>query len=656
MSSHDVSVFDRYTWDSALFLLAFSLHKYPIAGDAVRFLRWRLQWDSRNRLDPTRFVDVYLLLVLSAWWQRQYVIAFLSRSIVFRIILATIVTAVLLYLGSVFSTWRNRAVQNSWTRAILKQDALSTPWIIPSRTKHTRIFPKQHSFAYSYLAVAVPVGFKGWCWPMLSVDVSYAWGWFHVQASDHLERGHAHLDLKEKLSHYLQSQGVQDSDWTYAYLLTAPRFLGYSFNPVSFWYIYDARRRLKKMILEVNNTFDERRMYLLDGEDEPCDGSSAKFKQTWPKDFHVSPFNSRKGSYSLTASDPFSCEGCKLSPVDNTIVMSSSKHHAKLIASLKSEGDALNPRDMTRLQMLRFLARWWWVGFFTFPRIVKEAGILFFKRKLHVWFRPEVLDTSIGRHASPVEKLLQPFADDYISSSIRDSPLSLVVLYERPDGTSIEICSDQSTLTKDGADQRHLKIRILTPAFYSRFIHYARVREAFDRESLFTDEKNRTIWISDPVLLAEVFSRNEKGSTPSSLSWGKRLRWSLHMSLRCPAAAQAYPNSSTNHAYNVTDIRPSVLSGLDRFVLEQGKDSWLYLRCCGRVFLAERFAFGVVPIIDLLDFLLRALLCYWVTVPAILSPARLPRSSEIFDYSLLQVIGDVLGLWALHLWSQTKGL
>ncbi|KAL8954704.1 MAG: hypothetical protein Q9183_006972, partial [Haloplaca sp. 2 TL-2023] len=56
------------------------------------------------------------------------------------------------------------------------------------------------------------------------------------------------------------------------------------------------------MILEVNNTFDERRMYFLKNlnPDEQnqvettTDPPKPKFKTTWPKDFHVSPFNSRK--------------------------------------------------------------------------------------------------------------------------------------------------------------------------------------------------------------------------------------------------------------------------------------------------------------------------------------------------------------------------
>jgi hypothetical protein len=56
---------------------------------------------------------------------------------------------------------------------------------------------------------------------------------------------------------------------------------------------------------------------------------------------------------------------------------------------------------------LKFLVLWWWVGLVTYPRIVLEAGKLFFRRKLHVWFRPEPLKTSIGRHAHATEQVLE---------------------------------------------------------------------------------------------------------------------------------------------------------------------------------------------------------------------------------------------------------
>jgi hypothetical protein len=226
-------------------------------------------------------------------------------------------------------------------------------------------------------------------------------------------------------------------NYPYTYLVTAPRFLGYSFNPVSFWYLYDRRKDLKAMILEVNNTFDERRMYFLksdesDGhklngnevpdrglpsdletrnlESAPKEMIPSKFNAIWSKDFHVSPFNSRKGAYSLKAADPFahhfvaSTLNSNGGQVDNTITLSSSKNHPKLVARVFSTSDSIDPCSLTLLQALKFVISWSWAGFVTFPRIVREAGKLFFLRKLHVWYRPEVLKDSIGRNDTDDER------------------------------------------------------------------------------------------------------------------------------------------------------------------------------------------------------------------------------------------------------------
>ena len=205
--------------------------------------------------------------------------------------------------------------------------------------------------------------------------------------------------------------------------MTAPKFLGYSFNPVSFWYLYDKTRKLIAMILEVNNTFDERRMYFLEQaagcdvdkaiDDDPIETlphatllsefPPSRFSNTWSKDFHVSPFNSRKGSYSLKAEDPFSPRSTSGLSISNTITLSSSKGHPKLVARIDSTAASIDPSKLGIWGVSRFIASWWWVGLVTFPRIVREAAKLFFKRKLHVWFRPEVARSSIARKATTYE-------------------------------------------------------------------------------------------------------------------------------------------------------------------------------------------------------------------------------------------------------------
>jgi DUF1365 family protein len=212
---------------------------------------------------------------------------------------------------------------------------------------------------------------------------------------------------------------VDDADWSYAYLVTAPRFFGYSFSPFSFWYIYDSDHHLCKMIVEINNVFGERRMYLLDGSNivpgtpQSTDteasgpdlppGAKSRFNDIWMKDFHISPFNSRKGSYVLKALNPFPYAMYDSPAIDNTITLISTKDHAKLVARLNSIGQALDPDSMSVSDTLRMIWSWWWVGLLTLPRIVKEGTQLFLKRSLHMWSRPEVLYTSVGRTPISIE-------------------------------------------------------------------------------------------------------------------------------------------------------------------------------------------------------------------------------------------------------------
>ena len=317
-------------------------------------------------------------------------------------------------------------------------DVSFKPFIFPCQTSHSRMFPKTHSFSYSYLMVGVPVGWQGSIGSMISADLDHIpqlgsgqplklqRAWFSVEAADHLERGNVHLGLRGKLHKYLKSIGERPEDYPFVYLVTAPRFLGYVSNPVSFWYLYDQERQLKAMVLEVNNTFDERRSYFSKDTDDKSGKSSPtnefpieaekpkqncspinspfKYRNTWQKDFHVSPFNSRKGTYSLSAYDPFNPGLTSVNSIYNTIVLNSSKAYAKLVARVYSTQPPIDPLIMNLWAKIRFLIAWWWVGFATFPRTVKEAGRLFFTRKLHVWFRPEVGRETIGRKETDRER------------------------------------------------------------------------------------------------------------------------------------------------------------------------------------------------------------------------------------------------------------
>ncbi|KAK8182887.1 hypothetical protein BC567DRAFT_192814 [Phyllosticta citribraziliensis] len=472
------------------------------------------------------------------------------------------------------------------------------------------MFPKKHSFVYSYLLVGIPVGptdHPRRYGSLISVDTDLLprhqnrRGWFHVQGSDYLERGGQDNTLKGKLAQYLRSQGVDDESWHHAYLVTAPKFLGYQFNPVSFWYIYSEENELRFMVLEVNNTFDERRMYLLkaaDNTSEKRDSNAMKFVETWPKDFHVSPFNSRKGSYALTARDPFF--GSPQTPkFDNSIVLNSSEGRAKLVARVFSEKSPLDPRTATKSDSFSFISKWWWVGFMTFPRILRQASKLYFRRKLDIFFRPEILPTSVARQPTAEEVALEAFFRRYLCALAKQSPLR--VSYSPPPGMGTSETFPSSKLPTSASED--IEIRVLTPAFYSRFVHYAHSSEAFDRECIFTEERNRTVWISRPELLPDLpLAKLDNSVDSKDKDRNGRLGWALVKKLRCPPAAASYPDKVDSiKTHTREDIRVQKFSPLDEYVHEHCPDTHIYRRCLVKLFLAQRYVAGFTEVLDFVD-------------------------------------------------------
>lgn len=128
-----------------------------------------------------------------------------------------IVTFLALRLASVFYYMLGSQVKPD-IQPVSKDDTTATsflkPLIFPSRTSHARLFPKKHSFSYSYLLVGVSVGWRGVVGPLLSVDeddaargaTSGRGAWLSVRAEDHLHRGYDHRGLKGKLESFLATQ------------------------------------------------------------------------------------------------------------------------------------------------------------------------------------------------------------------------------------------------------------------------------------------------------------------------------------------------------------------------------------------------------------------------------------------------------------------
>lgn len=154
-------------------------------------------------------VDLCLVLAFVGW-NHASTITSLTKSLDlthFRIIAGAVFPA------SLVCYWFLGCILNVQTA---KWNGPSRPFLVPSRTTHTRLFPKKHSFSYSYLVVGVPVGYSGNANGMISANVpgtsswlSYLLGrraWFDVNPADYLQRGHRDDGLRGKLDDYLENQ------------------------------------------------------------------------------------------------------------------------------------------------------------------------------------------------------------------------------------------------------------------------------------------------------------------------------------------------------------------------------------------------------------------------------------------------------------------
>lgn len=111
-----------------------------------------------------------------------------------------------------------RYIVNLWVSVSSDDDHPMKAMFFPCQTSHTRLFPKKHSFRYSYLMVGIPIGWKGTAGGLLSADMEKSqspWylrlfslrpsgSWWSVDGENYLARGSA--GLQEKLEGYLESE------------------------------------------------------------------------------------------------------------------------------------------------------------------------------------------------------------------------------------------------------------------------------------------------------------------------------------------------------------------------------------------------------------------------------------------------------------------
>jgi DUF1365 family protein len=160
------------------------------------------------------------------------------------------------------------------------------------KLRHRRFSPKPHAFRYPVFMAFLDVD----CLPELMRVSPFSgynqWNWTSYCERDHF--GDARLSLRERLKIDAARNGVALPDGP-IFLLTHLRYLGYVFNPVSFYYCYDDAGVLRTMMAEVNSTFGETHNYWLDASNQRPSPTAQRYST--PKQMHVSPFMDMRMEY-----------------------------------------------------------------------------------------------------------------------------------------------------------------------------------------------------------------------------------------------------------------------------------------------------------------------------------------------------------------------
>ena len=204
--------------------------------------------------------------------------------------------------------------------------------------RHRRFRPRSHAFTYNLFMAWLDIDRI----PELMAQAPWTsynrFNWASFEERDHF--GDPRLSLRERVAQDARAHGVPLPDGP-IFLLTHLRYLGYCFNPISFYFCYRKSGDLDTILAEVNSTFGESRNYWLWPPNRQPPANALHYR--CPKTMHVSPFMDMNLDYEFVLTDP----GDKLVAHMNTIEIQSAKPFFD--ATLALEHQPWTSRNLTRL-------------------------------------------------------------------------------------------------------------------------------------------------------------------------------------------------------------------------------------------------------------------------------------------------------------------
>ncbi|KAG7447389.1 uncharacterized protein BT62DRAFT_948459 [Guyanagaster necrorhizus] len=289
--------------------------------------------------------------------------------------------------------------------------------VLKNHVTHARFLPTPSKHAFSYPTVSLLVSLKAL--ESGKLDLGYGlifrygglWGRLTgLRADPYLSPQRGAESILDKLNAFLAAHEYGENMLDDAWMMTMPSYLGFEgINPLTVYFCYKAGV-LWLTVLEIHNTFGESHVHVLEvgKREDPC---STGFDHQWtfPRDFHVSPFNDRSGFYTIHLRKPSHPPGEDYTPyapplpvVRVDLYTENSSRQAvpgqlKLSATLRT--DSAEPLE-TRFLLLTLLAAPFDL-FLSFPRIAYHAWILHYLKRLDVFIKPDPRPVNSERKSVP---------------------------------------------------------------------------------------------------------------------------------------------------------------------------------------------------------------------------------------------------------------
>ncbi|KAJ5199796.1 hypothetical protein N7472_005000 [Penicillium cf. griseofulvum] len=445
---------------------------------------------------------------------------------------------------------------------------IGRPLLFPATLTHTRVSPVKNKFCHRVFFVGIPIGFRGQIGPFLSIDqddstlrhtklLRQLFTWFSFDPVRYLQRGDNAFGLRDKLDRFLRSQNKNPARWPYAYLMSVPRFLWWERSVVSFWYLYSPSQELDAMIMEINNSFDEKRNVLFQLEPEsdkpvkeidelereakyldknksvmslPSLPSARFYKGVFEKRIFASPFERVEGSISTRFIDPLHVSLQKPTVSIANVASLGLTGESRMVTSISCREPPIDPVNATTAHLAKRAFLWTFPGTLTTPRIIFQAlKIQYFQGLMRMMDRPTIQPGSVARYPTSIERRLEPFWRAFLSRCVESFPEPLELTYIPPTSISNNHVCFPSSASGIGSlgTTKSLTIEAVDPGFYTRIINYPDIWEGISHEKQqkgsYADDTSSPLVVSDIQLLHTLVFSFQKRMPPIPVELGLTL-------------------------------------------------------------------------------------------------------------------------------------